>query len=53
MIRAYNEMYLDDAMRNLGEAVDYAANCCNINPDTFMEMEQRKQKCSTPALKSS
>lgn len=38
MTRAYNEMYLDDAMRNLGEAVDYAANCCNINPDTFMEM---------------
>ena len=26
MIRAYDNQYLDDAMRCLGEAMDYAAN---------------------------
>ena len=26
MMYAYNEMYLNDAMRNLGEAFDYAVN---------------------------
>ncbi len=38
MKHAYSEMYLDDAMRNLGEAVDYASACCSLNPDEFMEM---------------
>ena len=35
---AYNEMYLDDAMRNLGEAVDFAVNTCGLEPDRFMGM---------------
>ena len=30
---AYDEMYLDDAMDCLGEAVDYAANACSLPPD--------------------
>lgn len=32
---AYNELYLDDAMRNMGEAFDYAVNCCGMNADDF------------------
>lgn len=38
MIHAYNEQYLDDAMRNLGEAFDYAVNQCKIDADDFMDM---------------
>ena len=38
MIRAYNQMYLDDAMKNLGEAFDYASNCCDIELDDFMDV---------------
>jgi DNA-binding transcriptional regulator YiaG len=38
MIHAYDKKYLDDAMRNLGEAIDYTANSCNIEPDDFLEM---------------
>ncbi len=38
MIRAYEEGYLDDAMRNLGEAVDYAVNECGMTADGFMEL---------------
>ncbi len=38
MIRAYDEMYLEDAMKNFGEAMDYAANCCLIEMDSFLEM---------------
>ena len=38
MIYAYDEKYLDDAMRNLGEAFDYAANPCKIEPDDFIEL---------------
>ena len=38
MIRAYDKQYLDDAMRNLGEAFDYAANNCGIEPDIFLDM---------------
>ena len=38
MIRAYNEMYLYDGMKNLGEAFDYAINSCGIEPDEFMEL---------------
>lgn len=37
MIHAYNEQYLDDAMRNLGEAFDYASNICNIDLDEFVD----------------
>lgn len=38
MTHAYAKQYLDDAMRNLGEAFDYAANSCNIPLDSFMDM---------------
>lgn len=37
MIRAYDEMYLDDAMKNLGEAFDYAVNACRLEADGFLE----------------
>lgn len=33
---AYNEMYLNDAMENLGEAVDYAVNTCDLDMDEFL-----------------
>jgi len=32
---SYDEKYLDDAMKNLGEAFDYAANKCGMNLDEF------------------
>ena len=35
MIRAYDEGYLDDAMKCLGEAMDYAANSCEIKMDSL------------------
>ena len=35
---AYAQWYLDDAMRNLGEAVEYAVCRCGLLPDRFMEM---------------
>lgn len=38
MTRAYDERYLDDAMRNLGEAFDYATNSCDIELDDFLDM---------------
>ncbi len=38
MIHAYAEEYLNDAMRNLGEAFDYAVNACNIDIDEFMKL---------------
>lgn len=38
MIPAYNEIYLDDAADNLGEAVEYAVLKCSIDPDSFMNM---------------
>ncbi len=38
MIRAYTDDYAEDAMRNLGEAVDYAVNLCQMAPDDFMAM---------------
>ncbi|MCC8139517.1 MAG: helix-turn-helix domain-containing protein [Lachnospiraceae bacterium] len=37
MIHAYAEEYLDDAMRNLGEAFDYAASACKVNMDEFIQ----------------
>ena len=37
MIRAYDNQYLDDAMKCLGEAMDYAANSCHMDMDQFME----------------
>ena len=32
---AYNELYLDDAMQNLGDMVDYAVNALHYEPDEF------------------
>lgn len=37
MTHAYAEEYLDDAMRNLGEAFDYAVNACKIDMEEFMQ----------------
>ncbi len=38
MTRTYNECYLNDAMKNLGEAFDYAVNRCQMDPDEFMNL---------------
>ena len=38
MMRAYDEQYLDDAMRNLGEAADYAVNACNMTLQNFFDL---------------
>lgn len=37
-MNAYSELYLDDAMKNLGEAFDYAVNVRGFTPDGFMEL---------------
>lgn len=37
-MRAYNELYLDDAMMNLGEAVEYAYLKCGIPMDDYMSL---------------
>lgn len=36
MTNAYSELYLDDAMENLGGMVDYAVGTCGFSPDEFM-----------------
>lgn len=38
MIRAYDQQYLDDAMKCLGEAMDYAANSCQMDMDEFLNL---------------
>lgn len=38
MMCAYDEMYLSDAMRNLGEAFDYSAKVLHIPMDGFLDM---------------
>ena len=38
MIHAYSEHYLDDAMRNLGEAFDFAYTVCHLELDNFFAM---------------
>ena len=38
MTHAYDERYLDDAMRNLGEAFDFALNVCQVKLDDFLSM---------------
>lgn len=35
MISAYSELYLDDAMNNLGDMVEYAVCDLGLDPDTF------------------
>lgn len=37
-MHAYDEQYLDDAMKCLGEAMDYAVNSCNIKMDDFLDL---------------
>ena len=37
-MHAYDEQYLADAMRNLGEAVDYAVNACNMTIENFFRL---------------
>lgn len=36
-MHAYAETYLPRAQKNLGEAIDYAVNACDLNADDFME----------------
>ena len=38
MMYAYDELYLNDAMRNLGEAFDYSATVLKIPMDDFLDM---------------
>ena len=38
MIYAYDEMYLDDAMENLGEMLDYAVLACKMDIDEFFQL---------------
>ncbi len=38
MIHAYTEEYLDDAMRNLGEAMDCARECYQLDLDEFLSL---------------
>ena len=38
MMHAYDEQYLDDAMRNLGEAADYAVNACKMSLQKFFDL---------------
>ncbi len=38
MIPAYSESYLEDALRNLGEAFDYAVNACQLSADEFFSL---------------
>ena len=38
MMHAYEEMYLHDAMRNLGEAFDYAVYICGVELDEFLNL---------------
>ena len=38
MTYAYNEEYLDDAMKNLGDMVDYAVQTCGYGPDEFFDL---------------
>ena len=38
MTHAYDERYLDDAMRNLGESADYAVNACKMSLQKFFDL---------------
>lgn len=37
-MNAYDEMYLNDAMNCLGEAMDYSVSKCNMNMDEFLNL---------------
>lgn len=38
MIHAYDKEYLDDAMKCLGEAMDYVVNSCDMDMDKFLDL---------------
>lgn len=38
MMHSYDRDYLEDAMESMGEAMDYAANQCNMEMDKFLEV---------------
>ena len=38
MIHAYDEMYLDSAMNNLGDAFDYVASDLSMDKDAFLKL---------------
>ncbi len=38
MMHAYDEKYLNDAMENLGEMLDYAVNACHFEGDEFWDL---------------
>lgn len=38
MTHAYDKKYLDDAMHNLGEAMDFAQSVCHLEPEEFLGM---------------
>lgn len=38
MKQAYNELYLEDAMENMGEMLDYAVNVCGMDADEFWKL---------------
>lgn len=35
---AYNEIYLEDAMENMGEMIDYAVNVCHMDIEEFWKL---------------
>ena len=37
-IRAYSELYLNDAIKNLANAFDYAINVCKLKPNWFAKL---------------
>lgn len=37
-IHAYSELYLNDAIKNLANAFDYAINVCKLKPDWFAKL---------------
>ena len=39
MMHAYNELYLNDAMNNLGNMMEYAVYDCGYEPQEFFEEE--------------
>lgn len=56
-IRAFNELYLSDAQKNLANALDYALNSYKQSPDIFTEIFLRsdyakKFECGDPAIVS-
>ena len=43
MIRAYEESYLSDAVRNLSAAFDYAINICKLDVEEFSALFLRSR----------